>query len=125
MTSVFVLLVLYILHTTSGLGHDVLDQVAAESAALGWSDLSMRLIMTGEAEAPQWIREGEKLKLRQSGIKYMDITDSVDMGTKSSNRAKGTRRIKKNKFPKHASSAAQVNQTIGNLSTTFMETTLT
>jgi hypothetical protein len=43
---------------------------------------ALRLIKTSEEEAPEWMSESGILNLIRNNIKFMDVTDYLDLGTR-------------------------------------------
>ncbi|KZS97501.1 peptidase [Sistotremastrum niveocremeum HHB9708] len=51
-----------------------------QTAMDGYDIHEKRLVQFGENESPIWVSEWEKIKFKESGINFMDITDTQDLG---------------------------------------------
>jgi len=78
---------------------------------------SLRLIQTAEDRVPEWLTEGEIMKLKRSNINFMDITDYMELGTHY-------KPVSKREFPVNPSFSEEVLPLLGNLTTKYMEENL-
>ncbi|EPQ50990.1 Zn-dependent exopeptidase [Gloeophyllum trabeum ATCC 11539] len=101
------------------LSHDdpVVLYRAVDPAGAADLDEPRLLQIAGDGNPPTWMTEGDKLRLRRAGLKFVDLTETQDLGSRNARRLTGT------KYPE-ISYRSEVEDVISKLSTDNMHDVL-